>query len=167
MKKSEKTVLQGMLQDILHAHESGGFQEAWSRAQESLSQMEEDPDGRRVFDIEWSSEDDDLPSEVYVPEDIALMDLKRYLEKGYDEEVCSFRVQTDPGGSFIQTPSGPMEIRPYWDSGYVGAFLLYTGTGSGEPGVLMEYVPDEDRILLRVWSKEYPEDDPRYVLPMT
>lgn len=31
----------------------------------------------------------------------------------------------------------------------------------------MEYVPDEDRILLRVWSKEYPEDDPRYILPMT
>lgn len=81
MKKSEKTVLQGMLQDILYAHESGGFQEAWSRAQESLFQMEEDPDGRRVFDIEWSSEDDDLPSEAYVPEDIALMDLKRYLEK--------------------------------------------------------------------------------------
>ena len=66
--------------------------------------MEEDPDGRRVFDIEWSSEDDDLPSEVYVPEGIALMDLKRYLEKEYDEEVCSFRGQTDPGGSFIIYP---------------------------------------------------------------
>lgn len=158
-----------MLQDISYAYEDGDgdFWPAWSKMQKALSEMEEEPEGRRVFDIRWDSDNGDLPKEAFVPEDIPVRDIKKRLESEYGEEVLSFRTLTDEGGLFTQTPSGPIVAKPY-DEGddYIGTFLLYAGEGSGEPGALMEHVSDEGRILLRVWSKEYPEDDPRYVLPM-
>lgn len=168
MKKAEKEMLQDMLQDISYAYEDGDgdFWPAWSKMQKSLSEMEEEPEGRRVFDINWSSDGEGLPGEAYVPEELPMRAIKGYLESEFGEEVSSFWTLTDDEGLFTQTPSGPIVTKPYRDGDYVGTFLLYSGEGSGEPGVLMEHDPDEDRILLKVWSKEYPEDDPRYVLPM-
>lgn len=44
--------------------------------------------------------------------------------------------------------------------GFPGIFLFLAEKEAGEPGAVLEYDPDKEAILLRVYSAEDPEGDP-------
>lgn len=67
----------------------------------------------------------------------------------------------------IETPAGPIVARDMHDSDYPGIGLFFAGEGSGEPGVIMEYDPNKRMVQLMVYTINAPNDDPRYVFPMS
>ena len=162
------------LQEFSYEEEMG-FWKLWSAVHKLVSDMEETPEGRHVKGIVWDKDDDrgDLPKEDYVPETTACRDIKGILEERYKCPVHSFRVHTGPqdglatGGILVHTPAGNIEARVGQEDRYQEVWLLFGKEGSGEPGSVMRYIPEDNRVELAVFTREDPDGDPWAELPMS
>ena len=65
----------------------------------------------------------------------------------------------------MKTPLGVISAAEIPDEEYPGIALLFKGT-SGEPGAIMEYNPNQENVMLRVYNRENPDDEPCEILPM-
>lgn len=191
MEKIVKEKLLDMLDVLAKKHEDvrnvmgdgNDFRKAWSEMKGFIESQPEEDESRLVADIVWRTDDADneediagLPKEICIPAGMQDSDIAGYLFSRYGRSVYSFRTsrtgKNDIPTFRVNTPEGFIEARVTQDEEYPGIALVYTGTGSGEPGAIMEYVPDDAReypgqVVLRVWSRERPESDPFPVLPMS
>ena len=187
MKKTVKEELLSLLDTLVKGHEDAwntmedddDFWSAWDKMKKFIEGQPEENEGLLISDIVWCTDDDeeddeiDLPEEVYVPADLPTEDIADYLSDEYGFLVCSFRINNDDVSTFrVSTPAGPIEARVTRDDEYPGIALVYAGKRSGEPGAIMEYVPEGDeeypgQVVLKVWSRERAEEAPFPVLPMS
>ena len=187
MKKEEKEKLQAMLGDLVESHERAwktledddDFWDARNRMKEFLDSVQEgaaEPAVKRVArEIEWDTDGDadtELPGEVEIPDNVSDEDISDYLSDRYGYLVYSYREDRSDRCVRMNTPAGPIEARLSCDSEYPGIYLVYAEEGSGEPGALMEYVPEgaigyPGHVVLRIWNREEPDEGPWMTLPMS
>ena len=191
MEKAMKEELLSMLDALVKGHEyawntlkdDDDFWSACDKMKKFIENQPEEDEGRLVADIVWRTDgaDDEedaagLPKETYIPAGIHEDDIAGYLFEKYKRSVYSFRIsktgRNDIPTFRVSTPKGPIEARVSQDEEYPGIALVYAGKKSGEPGVIMEYVSEDDeeypgQVVLKVWSRERPESDPSPVLPMS
>lgn len=191
MEKAMKEELLFMLDALVKGHEyawntlkdDDDFWSACDTMKKFIENQPEEDEGRLVADIVWRTDDTDneediagLPKEICIPAGMQDSDIAGYLFDRYGRSVYSFRTsrtgKNDIPTFRVNTPEGSIEARVTQDEEYPGIALVYTGTGSGEPGAIMEYVPEDAReypgqVVLRVWSRERPESDPFPILPMS